>query len=187
MRIQNGIPYKRVLSYSRVPYFGDFLVSLVQINHFNQLLFSWKIVYFIKVKPDYYKTIVALKSLYHCTDAQAVGSIVLTGQNLFHLPWKFFNEDSDTIDLDTAPCSSNNRREARIHELFSLAAIVDKIMGTDEKSTISYHDDGSRTQGTGAFSVQGISINRQYYALPTLSIAKETRSNLVELKVCLLI
>ena len=135
------------------------------------------------MKPEYYATIVALQSHFHCTSAQAVGGVVLTGQKLFHLPWKFHDADSDVIDLDTAPCSSNNRRETRIRELVSLGSIVDKIMETDEKSTISYHDDGSRSQGTGAYSVQGISINRKYYPLPTLSITKETRSNLVELKV----
>ena len=135
------------------------------------------------MKPGYYATIVAMKSQLHCTDAQAVGGIILTGQNLFGLPWKHFNENKEEIDLDTAPCSSNNRREARVQEIFSLATIVEKIMDTDANSTISYHDDGSKTQGAGGFSVQGISINRKYYPLPTLKIAKETRENLVELKV----
>ena len=102
---------------------------------------------------------------------------------MFNLPWKFFDSDKSCIDLDTAPCSSNNRREARVRELFTLDAIVNKMMNSDGKASIAYHDDGSRKQGTGAFSVQGITINGVYYPLPTLSIASETRSNLVELKV----
>ena len=99
------------------------------------------------MKPGYYATIVQLQTDLHCTDAQAAGSIVTTAQNLFGLPWKTFNANSNIIDLDTAPCSSNSRRETRVQELFSLASIVDKIMNSDDKSTISYHDDGSRSQG----------------------------------------
>ena len=55
-----------------------------------------------KVKAGYYSTIVQLKTKYHCSDAQAVAGIVLTGQNLFNLPWKFFDTDDKIIDLDTA-------------------------------------------------------------------------------------
>ena len=102
---------------------------------------------------------------------------------MFHLPWKFFDSDKDVIDLDTAPSTVNNRREARVRELFVLGQIAEKVMKSDKNSTVTYHDDGSRKQGTGAFSVQGISVDRQYHPLPTLSIARETRSNLAELKV----
>ena len=135
-----------------------------------------------RVRPEYYKTVVALKSRFHCSDQQAVAGVVLTAQNLFNLPWKFFDTNKESIDLDTAPCSSNNRRESRIQHIFTLAQIVDKIMLSGDKSTITYHDDGSRKQGTGAFSVQGISIDGVYHALPTLPIATETRANLKDLK-----
>ena len=124
-----------------------------------------------------------LKSELHCSDAQAVGGVIYTAQNMFGLNWKFFDSDPDKIDLDTAPSSSNNRRETRIQELHTLASIVNKVMSCDGKSTIAYHDDGSRKQGTGGFSVQGISINRKFHPLPTLSITRETRANLVDLKV----
>ena len=43
-----------------------------------------------------------------------------------------------------------------------------------------------KKQGTGAFSVQGIKINRKYHSLPTLPISRETRSNLAELQVQIL-
>ncbi len=135
-----------------------------------------------RVRPEYYQTVVALKSRYHCSDQQAVAGIILTGQNLFNLPWKFFDTDKESIDLDTAPCSSNNRRESRVQHIYTLAQIVDKIMLSGDKSTITYHDDGSRKQGTGAFSVQGISIDGVYHALPTLPIATESRANLKDLK-----
>ena len=101
---------------------------------------------------------------------------------MFDLPWKFFNEDKCSIDLDRAPCPSNERREGRVRELFTLNAIVEKMMSSD-KASIIYHNDGSRKQGIGGFSVQGFTIDGQYHPLPTLSIASETRSNLVDLKV----
>ena len=43
-----------------------------------------------------------------------------------------------------------------------------------------------KKQGTGAFSVQGIKINQKYHSLPTLPISRETRSNLAELQVQIL-
>ena len=43
-----------------------------------------------------------------------------------------------------------------------------------------------KKQGTGAFSVQGIKINRKYHSLPTLPISRETRSNLAQLQVQIL-
>ena len=49
-----------------------------QYRHIRNLICS--------VKPDYYKTIVQLKSKFHCSEAQAVAGIILTAQNLFHLP-----------------------------------------------------------------------------------------------------
>ena len=43
-----------------------------------------------------------------------------------------------------------------------------------------------KKQGTGAFSVQGIKINRKYHSLPTLPNSHETRSNLAQLQVQIL-
>ena len=135
------------------------------------------------VKTDYYETIVKLKTQFHCSNSQAVAGVVLTGQLMFKLPWKFFDTDKTCIDLDTAPSAPNNRRETRVRELLALTSIVEKMMTSDQTSTITYHDDGSRKQGTGAFSVQGITIDRKYHALPTLALARETRSNLKDLEV----
>ena len=46
-----------------------------------------------------------------------------------------------------------------------------------------YQDDGSRKQGTGGYSVQGINIDGRFRPLQTLKIASETRENLADLKV----
>ena len=52
--------------------------------------------------------------------------------------------------------------------------------------TITYHDDGSKKQGAGSYSVQGASINGEYYPFPTVNISSETRVNLAELKLTIL-
>ena len=56
-------------------------------------------------------------------------------------------------------------------------------MKSDDKSTVVYHDDGSKTQGAGSYSVQGVTVNKKYFAFPTLSLSRETRTNLASLKV----
>jgi hypothetical protein len=56
----------------------------------------------------------------------------------------------------------------------------------NETASVTLHDDGSRTQSTGGYSVAGITVGGEYFPLPTLSINSETRSNLGELKLTLL-
>ena len=47
---------------------------------------------------------------------------------------------------------------------------------------MTYANDGSKKQGAGSFTVQGIIINGKYRALPIMSIASESNTNLAELK-----
>ena len=44
-------------------------------------------------------------------------------------------------------------------EAQALAEVVKEIMTAESTSTITYADDGSKKQGAGSFSVQGIIIN----------------------------
>ena len=71
-------------------------------------------------------------------------------------------------------------------EAFTLAKIADKILCSDQSVTITYHDDGSKKQGVGSYSVQGASINGEFLPFPTLNISSETRQNLAELKLTVL-
>ena len=57
-----------------------------------------------------------------------------------------------------------------------------EVVSSDDQSTITYANDGSKNQGAGSFTVQGIIINGKYRALPTMSIASESKPNLAELK-----
>ena len=59
-------------------------------------------------------------------------------------------------------------------------------MESDSDVVISYLDDGSKKQGIGSYSVQGITINDKFRALPTLPIASESRENLAALKLAIL-
>lgn len=135
------------------------------------------------VKKEYYAVVDHLKSKYHLTQRQAVAAVIVTANKLFQRQWKFYCEDSTKIDYDTAPHDANNQREGQITELLALSLIVREIMEAPSHSTVTYQDDGSRKQGIGAYSVQGININGTYRSLPTLAIASETRQNLKDLKI----
>ena len=90
------------------------------------------------------------------------------------------------IDLDTVPKNFNLRKEGEAREILALNLIVDKIFKCEGQSTVTYHDDGSRKQGEGSFSVQGITIDDVFYHFATVTISSEKRENLAYLKVLLL-
>ena len=64
----------------------------------------------------------------------------------------------------------------------ALSEIVKEVVSSDEQSTMTYAKDGSKKQEAGSFTVQGIIINGKHRALPTMSIASESKTNLAELK-----
>ena len=95
--------------------------------------------------------------------------------------WKFHTENQELIDLDTAPDKKSIKRAEGAIQALSLSCLVEEIMESDE-SVITYHTHNSKVQGTGAFSVQGITINGKYRSLPALPISNECRENLSLLK-----
>ena len=134
-----------------------------------------------KVKDEFYETVDKLKSVYHMSQNQAEAAIIETANKMFGRKWKY-HDKSEVIDVDTLPESRNTRLAGKSLEALALSAIVKEIMNSNEKVTVTYSDDGSRKQGAGAFTVQGITINRQHRALPTLSVASESKDNLADLK-----
>ena len=139
-----------------------------------------------KVRPEYYRVVDKLMSSFHMSLSQATAAVVEVGRSMFNLKWKYHDDDEQVIDVDTAPHKKNNITMSKAIEAFTLSKIVQEMLDSEDRATITYHDDGSRTQGTGAYSVQGITAKGQYYALPTLKIAAETRENLADLKVAVL-
>ena len=138
------------------------------------------------VRPEFYGTVDTLVSKFHCSLNQAVAGVVETGKGMLGLPWKYHEENKDFIDLDTVPHNSTHIHEGRAREAFAVSEIVAAIMKSSDTSSICYHDDGSKTQGTGAYSVQGVTVEGRYYSFPALSIASETRKNLADLKLTVL-
>ena len=138
-----------------------------------------------KVRPEYYETVDKLKSCFHMSEAQAEAAVVIVGNKMFGRSWQFHSE-SDTINLDTLPHAKNVRDVGKSIEAMALHEIVKDIMASSQQVTVTYADDGSRKQGAGSFSVQGIHINGIYRALPTLPISSETRNNLADLKLAVL-
>lgn len=138
-----------------------------------------------KVRHEFYEAVDKLKSCYHMSETQAVAAVVIVGNQLFGRQWKF-HQDSDVIDLDTLPESCSIRLAGKSLEALALDEIVKEIMKSDEDVVVTYSDDGSKKQGAGSFSVQGITVNGKYRSLPTMSIASESRKNLADLKVAVL-
>lgn len=139
-----------------------------------------------KVRPEYYRACDRMVSELHMSRDQAIGSTIIVAKELFNIEWLKFEEDTDKITLDTVPHKKRNIEVGKALEALALAQIVGKIMENDENSTITYHDDGSKKQGAGSFSVQGITISGNYYPFPTMPIASETRKNLADLKMTIL-
>ena len=144
-----------------------------------------------KVRPEVYRLVDLLISKYHCSVEQAMAAVVEGGRVLFRLPWKFHGE-GERIDLDTAPHRQSQRLASKAIEAHTLSEIARKIAEAPSNATITLHDDGSRGQGCGGFSVSGVTLpgsepgKTDYYPFPTLPIAKETKQNLAELKLTLL-
>ena len=58
-----------------------------------------------KVRPEFYTTLDCLQSKLHMSEAQSIGAIIEVGKGLFDRNWKYHKEDSDIIDINTAPDS----------------------------------------------------------------------------------
>ena len=114
-----------------------------------------------------------------------VSAVITVANEMFGRQWKHQNEDSTSIDVDTAPSSKSIRETGRAIETYTLKCIVYKIMASDE-SGIIYHDNGSKKKGVGSFMVQGVTINGKFRAFPTLPIASENKENLAQLKLAIL-
>ena len=137
-----------------------------------------------KVRDVYYSTVDELMSKYHMSYEQGVAGVVVVGRKMFGLDWKRF-EEGEEITVNTVPDKKMNRKMGRAIEAYTLSEMVREMM-SEENTTVTYHDDGSRSQGTGGYSVQGITIKGKFYPLPTLSISSETRNNLADLKLTIL-
>ena len=138
-----------------------------------------------KVKDSVYLTIDRLVCHRHLSLEQACGALVDVGNFLFLRNWKTHSENSENIDFDTLPHHRNISEKMKSFEAAVLREIAQEIF-TAESAVVTYHDDCSRKQGAGAYSVQGITIHGKFRPLPTLRIAAETRQNLADLKVTIL-
>ena len=138
-----------------------------------------------KVKPEYYTTVDKIKSTLHCSYKQAAHSVIMVANGLFGRKWKTHDEDENNIDVDTAPHKRRTIEAGHALTALCLSEIVDEMMKAGG-GVITYQDDGSRSQGVGGYSVQGININGKFRPLPTLPVASECRENLAALKLAVL-
>ena len=137
------------------------------------------------VRAEYYMTVDELMSVYHLSMEQAISAVITVGKRMFGLEWKRF-EEGEEITINTVPDKKMNRKMGKALEAFTLSQIVQAMMDQEEETTVTYHDDGSRSKGAGGYSVQGLTIQGKFFPLPTLSITSETRKNLADLKLTVL-
>ena len=112
---------------------------------------------------------------------QAISAVITVGKRMFSLDWRRF-EEGEEITIDTVPDKKMNRKMGKALEAFTLSRIVEAMLEQEEETTVTYHDNGSRSKGAGGYSVQGFTIQGKFFPLPTLSITSETRQNLADLK-----
>ena len=135
-----------------------------------------------KVRPEEYEAIDKMKSDFHMSERQAEGAVMIIRNKLFDRKWKLHTENEESLDLDTPPHQKIIRQVGKAIKAMTLAEIVKEIMGSKDKTVVTYNDDWSKKQGTGSFSVQGVTINGKFRAFPTLQIASEARKNIADLK-----
>ncbi|KAL5018798.1 hypothetical protein ScPMuIL_004520 [Solemya velum] len=104
------------------------------------------------------------------------------GNKLFNRKLKHHDASGTDIDFDTLPDRRNVRQAGRRLETLALHEIMKLIMEVDGNAAVTYADDGSKKQGSGSVSVQGLTINGVFRPLPTLEVASKTCENLSDLK-----
>ena len=89
-----------------------------------------------------------------------MGAIFKNGTLMFNRKyWKYHTEDTTCLDLDAAPHNKNIRRAGQAIYALNLGCLLEEIMESVAGAVITYHTDGSQTQGVGSYTVQGITIN----------------------------
>ena len=94
------------------------------------------------VRTEFYNTVDTLISKYHCSLTHAVAGVIETGKEMLGLDWKYFDENPDSIDLDTAPHKKTHSVIGKAKEAFAISEIVKAIMESEDTSSITYHDHG---------------------------------------------
>ena len=89
-----------------------------------------------KVRPEYYTAVDRCISELHMSKEQAIGSTMIIAKELFNVRWKRLEDGSTAIDMDTVPDKKNIREMGRAREALALCSLVEKIMASEDKTTI---------------------------------------------------
>ena len=103
------------------------------------------------VRAEYYTAEDRQVSKLHMSKEQAIGLTIIVAKKLFGVKWKRSNEDEDKVDLDTLPDKKRIREVGKAREALALSCNVEKIMDSENKATITYHDDEARSKEQDLF------------------------------------
>ena len=103
--------------------------------------------YIKQVKPEFYTTLDKVISTNHCSKHQEVSAVITVTNKMFGRQWKHLNEDSTSIDVDTASSFKSIRKTGWTIETYTLKCIVDEIMASDE--FIITYGNRSKKKGVG--------------------------------------
>ena len=84
--------------------------------------------------------------------SQAEAAIVETANKMFGRNWKYHDEGAE-IDVDTLPDKKNARSVGKkCIEAMALSEIVKEVVSSDQQSTMTYANDGSKKNKRPAHS-----------------------------------
>ena len=109
--------------------------------------------------------------------------VVEIEKSLFNLLWKY-NSEGENLDLDIAPSTQATLAASKAVKAHTLSKISQLIVESTENSTVTLHDDGSRAQVCGGYSVSGVTVPglnpgdpTRYFPIPTTKCKTITRES----------
>ena len=134
------------------------------------------------IRPEFYTCVDQLMVVYQCTKYQAVSAVITVANIMFGREWKHHDGVSTTLDNDTAP-ETNNTSQFSLEqtvEFVALKCILDEIMELGEANITFYYNNST------LLSIHGVTINGKIRTFPKISVAKESRECLKDMRLAVL-
>ena len=134
------------------------------------------------IRPDFHSSVDELINVYECSRYQAVSAVITVGNIMFGRKWKHFENETSTVDSNTAPevkIVQQNGIEKTV-EFVALKCILEEVIAIG-KATIFFHYNNSKY-----LSIQGIKIGDSIRSFPKLTLLKSSRETFENMKIAVL-